>query len=68
MRLMSYHAHFVGLPPQVMAQSPIDKIPRGSKLNAITAEKVFGWKPFKIAQTSLPDRDAQLNQLLSPPV
>jgi hypothetical protein len=39
---MSYHAHFVGLPPQVMAQSGIDKVPPGPKLDAITAEKVFG--------------------------
>jgi hypothetical protein len=28
---------------QVMAQS-VDKIPPGSKLDALTAEKVFGWK------------------------
>jgi hypothetical protein len=27
-----------------MAQSAIDKIPAGQKLDAITAEKVFGWK------------------------
>ena len=27
-----------------MAQSPIDKIPPGSKLDALTAERVFGWK------------------------
>jgi len=29
---------------QVMAQSGIDKIPSGPKLDALTAEKVFGWK------------------------
>jgi hypothetical protein len=29
---------------QVMAQSAIDKIPPGQKLDALTAEKVFGWK------------------------
>jgi hypothetical protein len=29
---------------QVMAQSAIDKIPPGPKLDALTAEKVFGWK------------------------
>jgi hypothetical protein len=29
---------------QVMAQSAVDKIPRGPKLDALTAEKVFGWK------------------------
>lgn len=29
---------------QVSAQSTIDKIPPGPKLDAITAEKVFGWK------------------------
>jgi hypothetical protein len=27
-----------------MAQSAIDKIPAGRKLDAITAEKVFGWR------------------------
>src|SRR6266487_1519478 len=27
-----------------MAQSAIDKIPPGAKLDALTAEKVFGWK------------------------
>jgi hypothetical protein len=27
-----------------MAQSAIDKMPAGQKLDAITAEKVFGWK------------------------
>jgi hypothetical protein len=27
-----------------MAQSAIDKIPPGRKLDAITAEKVFGWR------------------------
>jgi hypothetical protein len=29
---------------QVMPQSAIDKIPPGLKLDALTAEKVFGWK------------------------
>src|SRR4030095_5122961 len=29
---------------QVMAQSAIDKIPLGPKLDELTAEKVFGWK------------------------
>jgi hypothetical protein len=29
---------------QVMARSAIDKIPPGPKLDALTAEKVFGWK------------------------
>jgi hypothetical protein len=29
---------------QVMAQSAIDKIPPGPKLDALTAEKIFGWK------------------------
>ena len=29
---------------QVMAQSAIDKIPPGPELDALTAEKVFGWK------------------------
>jgi hypothetical protein len=27
-----------------MAQSSVDKIPPGPKLDALTAEKVFGWK------------------------
>jgi hypothetical protein len=27
-----------------MAQSVVDKIPPGPKLDALTAEKVFGWK------------------------
>jgi len=27
-----------------MAQSTVDKIPPGEKLDALTAEKVFGWK------------------------
>src|SRR5437773_12543690 len=27
-----------------MAQSAIDKIPPGAKLDALTAEKLFGWK------------------------
>jgi hypothetical protein len=29
---------------QIMAQSAVDKIPPGPKLNALTAEKVFGWQ------------------------
>jgi hypothetical protein len=29
---------------QVMAESSIDKIPPGPKLDAITAGKFFGWK------------------------
>jgi hypothetical protein len=29
---------------QVMAQSAIDKIPPGPKLDALTAERIFGWK------------------------
>ena len=33
-----------GLCFQVMAQSAIDKIPPGLKLDALTAEKVFGWR------------------------
>jgi hypothetical protein len=27
-----------------MAQSAIDKIPPGPKLDALTAEKIFGWR------------------------
>ena len=33
-----------GLAFPVMAQSAIDKIPPGPKLDALTAEKVFGWQ------------------------
>ena len=33
-----------GLCFQVMAQMAIDKFPPGPKLDALTAEKVFGWK------------------------
>ena len=33
-----------GLCFQVMVQMAIDKIPSGPKLDALTAEKVFGWK------------------------
>jgi len=29
---------------QIMAQSAVDKIPPGTKLDALTAEEVFGWK------------------------
>ena len=29
---------------QAMAQTAIDKIPPGPQLDALTAEKVFGWK------------------------
>ena len=29
---------------QVMAPTAVDKIPPGPKLDALTAEKVFGWK------------------------
>jgi hypothetical protein len=29
---------------QIMAQSAVDKIPPGPKLDALTAEEVFGWK------------------------
>ena len=29
---------------QVMPQSAIDKIPPGPKLDAVTAERIFGWK------------------------
>jgi hypothetical protein len=30
-----------------MAQLAIDKIPSDPKLDALTAEKVFGWRTFK---------------------
>jgi hypothetical protein len=32
---------------QGMAQSGIDKVPPGPKLDAIKAEKGFGWKTFR---------------------
>ena len=35
---------FVGRCYQVMAQSAIDKMPPGPKLDSITAGKFFGWK------------------------
>jgi hypothetical protein len=36
-----------------MAQSAIDKIPSGPKLDALTAEKVFGWKDVHKHEGSL---------------
>src|SRR5262250_3908925 len=33
-----------GLSFRVMPQSAIDKIPQGPKLDALTAERIFGWK------------------------
>jgi hypothetical protein len=41
---------------QVMAQSAIDKIPPGPKLDALTAEKVFGWRKVHKYQGSLVGR------------
>jgi hypothetical protein len=41
---------------QVMAQSAIDKIPSGPKLDALTAEKVFGWQKVHKHQGSLVGR------------
>ena len=41
---LSVDAKSTGRSFQVMAQSTIDKIPPGPKLDALTAEKVFGWK------------------------
>ena len=41
---------------QVMAQSAIDKIPPGPKLDALTAEKVFGWQKVHEHQGSLVGR------------
>ena len=37
----------------VMAQSAIDKIPPGPKLDELTAEKVFGWKSIHKHEGSL---------------
>jgi hypothetical protein len=39
-----------------MAQSAVDKIPPGSKLDALTAEKVFGWRKVHKHQGSLVGR------------
>src|SRR5262245_36203855 len=36
-----------------MAQSAVDKIPPGPKLDALTAEKVFGWKKVHKHQGAL---------------
>jgi len=36
-----------------MAQSAIDKIPPGPKLDALTAEKVFGWRNVHTHEGSL---------------
>src|SRR5262249_29028335 len=41
---------------QVMAQSGVDKIPPGPKLDALTAEKVFGWKKVHKHQGALVGR------------
>jgi hypothetical protein len=38
---------------QVMAQSAIDKIPPGPKLDALTAERVFGWNNVHKHEDSL---------------
>jgi hypothetical protein len=38
---------------QVMAQSAVDKIPPGQKLDALTAEKVFGWQKVHKHQGAL---------------
>ena len=38
---------------QVMAQTAIDKIPPGPKLDALTAEKVFGWRKVHQHQGSI---------------
>lgn len=36
-----------------MAQSIVDKIPPGPRLDALTAEKVFGWKKINMHQGAL---------------
>jgi hypothetical protein len=41
---------------QVMAQSAIDKIPPGPKLDALTAERVFGWRNVHKHQGALVGR------------
>jgi hypothetical protein len=41
---------------QAMARSAIDKIPPGPKLDALTAEKVFGWQKVHKHQRSLVGR------------
>jgi hypothetical protein len=45
-----------------MAQSAIDKIPPGPRLDALTAEKVFGWQ---IIPRSWENVGKKTNQLLS---
>ena len=47
---------FVGRCYQVMAQSAIDKMPPGPKLDALTAEKVFGWRKVHKREGSLVGR------------
>jgi hypothetical protein len=39
-----------------MAQSAVDKIPTGPKLDALTAEKVFGWQKVHKHQGALVGR------------
>jgi hypothetical protein len=41
---------------QVMARSAVDKIPSGPKLDALTAEKVFGWRKVHKHQGALVGR------------
>jgi hypothetical protein len=47
---------FVRSSSEVMAQSGIDKISPGPKLDALTAEKVFGWRKVHKHQGSLVGR------------
>jgi hypothetical protein len=42
-----------------MAQMAIDKIPPGPKLDALTAEKVFGWKNVHKHEGSLVGKKQQ---------
>jgi hypothetical protein len=41
---------------EVMAQTAVDKVPPGPKLDALTAEKVFGWKKVHKHQGALVGR------------
>jgi hypothetical protein len=42
-----------GLSFRVMPQSAIDKIPQGPKLDALTAERIFGWKDVQRREGAL---------------
>jgi hypothetical protein len=51
---------------QVMAQSAIDKIAPGPKLDALRAEKVFGWKNLHKHQGALVGKRQKYGKLGEP--